>query len=126
MIKRLANRLLSSLRTLVLALFVLGVVVQPVAASMSEIHELSHDLVEHQTLAEHLKASASDADEDDAPGRLHALHHFSHCCGQLTAIMALPFQLALSPAASGLLATGESQARADTRVLAPFRPPITA
>lgn len=126
MTKRLANQLLSSLRTLVLALFVLGVIVQPVAASMSEIHELSHDPVEHQTLAEHLNVSASENDEDGAPGRLHVLHHFAHCCGQFTGIVAVTVELQLPPALSGLLLTGESLARSDSRALAPFRPPITA
>ncbi|MEO6226364.1 MAG: DUF2946 family protein [Thermomonas sp.] len=126
MTKHLANRLLSSLRTLVLALFVLGVVVQPVAASVSEIHELSHDPVEFQTLAEHLDLPASDADEGGGSEPLHALHHFAHCCGQFTAIITAVFELPLPPATDRLLVVGKSQMPIYTRALAPYRPPITA
>lgn len=126
MFNRIAKRLLSPLRTFVLALFVLGVIVQPVVASMSEIHELSHEPTGHQMLAEHLDPTEDDDGDAGSPGALHALHHFVHCCGQFTAIMTVAFDSPLPLAASGLLATGESQARSDTRALAPFRPPIAA
>lgn len=135
MITRLANVLLSALRTSVLALFMLGVVVQPVAVSMSEIHAFAHDMIdhdlaEHGLVAEQSLASqanvANVADENGASGALHALHHFAHCCGSFTAIMAIGFNLPSPPVASGLLAAGESQARTNTLELAPFRPPITA
>ncbi|MGV8922993.1 MAG: hypothetical protein ACOH1L_06550 [Thermomonas sp.] len=119
------------LRTSVLALFVLGTVVQPVAVSMSEIHALSHEsiehgLVAHQSLVEHSNVVASGVDEDGSSGALHALHHFAHCCGSFTAIMTAGFDLPLPPVAGGLLAAGESQARTNTLELAPYRPPITA
>lgn len=134
--KRLANRLSSMLRTSVLALFVLGMVVQPVAVSMGELHVLAHDTIEHglvengmvahQSHVEHSNKLASGTDEDGSSGALHALHHFAHCCGSFTVIMAVGFVLPSPPVASGLLAAGESQARTNTLELAPFRPPITA
>lgn len=138
MTNRLANRLLSVLRASVLALFVLGVVVQPVAASMSEIHELSHETIKHglaehgldahQSLAEHSSASTSDtvAVEDGASEALHALHHFAHCCGSFTGIMTARLDVPLPPVASRLMAVSESPARTNRLELAPFRPPITA
>ena len=134
--KRLANRLSSMLRTSVLALFVLGMIVQPVLVSMSELHALSHATIEHglvengtlahQSQVEHSNKMASGTDEQGSSGALHALHHFAHCCGSFTAIMSVGFVLPSPPAASGLLAAGESQARTNTLELAPFRPPITA
>lgn len=115
----------SVFRTLVLTLFVLGMVLQPVVVSMSEIHAFSHDPSGHQALAEHLRIPASGSDQDDGSGTSRVLHHFAHCCAQSAAMVPAAFVMSVPLVTSGALALGDTQTRTDTRTRAPFRPPIT-
>ena len=66
-------------------LLVLCVVSRPVLASLGEVHEIGHA---GSTTHEHVQDQAGDAGHDgSAPGEaLHALLHFAHCCGHVSAL----------------------------------------
>nr|WP_295378641.1 hypothetical protein [Pseudoxanthomonas sp.] len=79
------------MRLLALCVLLLGVVAQPVMASVGGIHELGHDGGLHS----HAQAPAhadEDGGDDDGSGRgtglLHALMHAMHCCGHAPAMPA--------------------------------------
>ena len=103
---------------------------QPVLATMGEIHELSHGLVEsHLHDADHASVAdevvAQGERDDGAAGALHALHHFAHCCGHSVVIPpVLGVPAAIAPDVP-LLALSVHQVTASP-LLAPFRPPIQA
>ena len=126
-------RLPLPLRVFVLALFALGLALQPVLASLGELHELAHDQADTHAHAVPAHPSDNDNDEPGAadsadPGRsgvLHSLMHLAHCCGSFTA--ALTAGLRVMPVALGAdtRALAESQIPLQSRALAPFRPPIS-
>lgn len=122
-------RLPFSLRVFVLALLALSMVLQPVVASMGEIHEFAHDPAEHSAQAGHPDLFADDSakqlSEGETPGTLHLLLHLAHCCGQSPAIAAPALLMPPPMSVAGSAATCEPQAPPDIRALAPFRPPTT-
>ena len=113
------------LRFPALALLVLAVLVNPVFATLGDLHESSqaeaghlHDVGKHEA---GVAAEGHDGDSD----LLHALMHASHCCGHLTGIVAgmqwLPLPLPTTDAPTHVLA-----ARPQHFAVNHFRPPITA
>src|SRR3546814_12447706 len=83
------RRLLPFLRVLALALFALGLVLQPVMAAVGEMHELAHDpsgTHSHDLHVDELNAELAAAGEQNQGGAktLHVLLHFSHCCRSAT------------------------------------------
>jgi len=79
------------MRLLALCVLLLGVIAQPVMASVGGVHELGHGGGLHS----HADAEADDqGDEDErggdesgkAGGLLHALMHATHCCGHAPAM----------------------------------------
>ena len=123
-------RLPFALRVFVLALFALSMLLQPVMASVSEIHQFTHTSVGHGAQAGHpgsiADESVDDPTEPGSAGTLHVLLHLAHCCGQSPA-MATP-ALVMPPPMSmvACAAAREPQAHPELRTLAPFRPPTTA
>lgn len=121
------------LRVFVLAVFALGLVMQPVVAALGELHELAHDpsgnhAVAHMDHADSLGDELSAAEESDPSpaGTTHSLMHHAHCCGQsvvaeLPAMRGVPVALG-----SARPALTEPQRPLQTPSLAPFRPPIPA
>jgi hypothetical protein len=107
-------------RGLMLAVLALGVLVQPVLGSVSELHALTHDAA-----GTHGSDATLTAGEDGSAGTLHVVHHFAHCCGH-----AMP--MATAPMVLPRICHTESAHLTDWRFvpsgrgLAPFRPPITA
>ena len=119
-------------RIFVLALFVLSLVLQPVLASMADVHATSHDPSgEHSHIYDAHSDTGAPADAsdrgDDAPSEgLHLLLHVAHCCGHF----ATPADPALLDVPIGMLVASavwrEPRLNRNMRRLAPFRPPITA
>lgn len=119
------------LRVLVLVLFALGLVLQPVFASIGELHELAHDPsgahapshTDHSDSTDD-QLSATETSDPSPTGTLHFLMHHAHCCGQ-SAMAALPavriVPIALNAACPAL---AEPQRLQQAPSLAPFRPPI--
>ena len=113
------------LRFPALALLVLAVLVNPVFATLGDLHESGqaeaghlHDVGQHE-------AGVAAEDHDGDSDLLHALMHASHCCGHLTGIVAdlhwLPLPLTATDAP-----VHESAARPLNLRVNHFRPPITA
>lgn len=122
------RRLSPLLRVLVLALFALGLVVQPVLAAAGEMHELAHDPSgkhSHNLHADELDAGVAAADEQDQGGAktLHVLLDFSHCCGASAATLPLLEPIPTVPA-SGRLAIAKAPIPLQARLTSPFKPPI--
>lgn len=136
------------LRLAVFALFAIGLALQPLLASIGELHELvAHAATEHAHFdvaptaaeqhapaidgaAEFTRAAASAASGDTAatssPDALHALLHFAHCCGH-TPAFALSAPIVVPLPIAALLPIMHASARVDRgRALTPFRPPIAA
>lgn len=119
----------SPLRALVLLALSLAMVLQPVLASVGEMHELAHDpsgMHSHELhpgdgVADF--ASTGEQDEEDS-STLHVLLHFAHCTGQATAAM-LPW-VGISATPATRPAMTQAQVVSQTRLFAPFRPPITS
>jgi hypothetical protein len=126
---QLTRRRRSLLHWLVSTCLVLAMIVQPVLASIGEMHELAHGLAEtHVSGDDHDDVRAELAAQGEAGDReattLHLVHHMAHCCGQ-TAAPAVSFDPAVLPEAEGPLAICAALERpADEPRLAPFRPPI--
>ena len=117
-------------RLLVLVLFALSMVLQPVLASVSEIHELAHDLVAGHVHVDHADETSADVapnGQDDGPAAaLHMLMHFAHCCGQSpAATVPATFAMPMRTAATAPPVRGPQRVTS-ARMLAPYRPPITA
>ncbi|MFT3668524.1 MAG: hypothetical protein QM795_08070 [Pseudoxanthomonas sp.] len=103
MTHRLIQRLSRVLRLPALAVLLLAVLVNPVFASLGDLHELGnggdhlHAVSDHGDAAEAHDHADGDAGEGDL---LHALMHASHCCGHLTAIVPAVFAMPGMPPAS--------------------------
>lgn len=79
------------MRLLALCVLLLGVVAQPVMASVGGIHELGHGagLHSHAQASAHADENERDGDESGkGTGLLHALMHAMHCCGHAPAMPA--------------------------------------
>lgn len=112
---------LSVHRWLMLVGLALSFVLQPMLASVGELHELAHDVVSaHGTVG----TDASEPEGDDA-GTLHQIHHLAHCCGNMVMAAVAPFALAAIDRDEPTN-QADSQFVPDGQWLAPFRPPITA
>ena len=111
-----------------LGLFALGVALQPVLASLGELHELAHDPTGGHAHVEHVDgASALDAidqQESEQAGTLHVLLHFAHCCGQ-SATLLPALQMGQVIAAATSLWVSTSRLPVPARSLAPYRPPLS-
>lgn len=128
MIRLRLHRWLPLLRFVVLGLFALGLVLQPVMAAAGEMHELTHDssgMHDHDLHADELDAELAATGEQDQGGAktMHVLLHFAHCCGATAAL--LP-GLKPIPAAStgGRLAIAKTPMPPQARLTSPFKPPI--
>lgn len=125
------HRSARNLRLIAYAILALSLLLRPVLASMSEIHELAHDptgshLDVSAGTGSHHHDEASEAGEGPQGSALHTLLHFAHCCGQVSATaVAISFEAThLTPEVRlyGPPAASVPLARWQT----PFRPPITA
>ena len=124
------RRWLPLLRVLVLGLFALGLVLQPVMAAVGEMHELAHDPSGshvHGQHADDLDAGLDAGDEQDEDGArtLHVLLHFAHCCGATAALVQLLGPVPSMPADASL-ATAMTPMAPQPRLSSPFKPPIFA
>ena len=112
---------LSVYRWLMLVGLALSLVLQPMLASVGELHELAHDVASaHGTVG----ADVSEREGDDA-GTLHQIHHLAHCCGHVVMVAVVSFALTTS-SRNEPTNQADSQFVPDGQWLAPFRPPITA
>lgn len=142
MIRARLHRLRILLRVSVQALMLLAVLVNPVLASIGDLHAAAHEASPDAALADghghdasdHARDTAHDADHGpdhdagtagDGGDLLHALMHAAHCCGHATALLPLqPFaRLATlaEPAPTSDVAAPRTSPRGDH-----FRPPILA
>lgn len=119
---------------LLLAAMALGLVLQPVLASIGELHAQAHDPTGSHPLAaqlDHPPAADGHDDHDDHPAGdedsdpLHALIHLAHCCGQSFATLPSPFLVTAHLLREPLPIDGP-QILAQGLPLAPFRPPIAS
>lgn len=122
------HRWLPFLRVLVLGLFALGLVFQPVFAAAAEMHELAHDpsgLHAHAQHADDVDVELTAAGEQDEEGAetLHVLLHFAHCCGAAAAMVAIPTSIPAMPL-TGRLAIAKASIPLPARLTSPFKPPI--
>ncbi|WP_460822888.1 hypothetical protein [Lysobacter olei] len=108
-------------RWLMLAALALSVILQPVLASISELHELTHDSASVHGSVD----SEAPGEENDTAGTLHVMHHFAHCCGHVVASSMAPL-VQTEVSQSEPLNLTDSQFLPIRRRLAPFRPPIAA
>lgn len=114
------------LRVLVLGLFALGLVVQPVMAAAGEMHELAHDpsgMHDHLLHAEDVEAELATTGEQDGAKTLHVLLHFAHCCGATAALLTVLKPVPVKPAPDRL-AIVKTAIRLPARLATPFKPPI--
>lgn len=122
-----SHRLLPLLRVFVLGLFAVALVLQPVLAAAGELHELAHDPSgghAHTLHADDVAKELADDAGDDA-ATLHTLLHFSHCCGAGAAVVPFMKPMALKPMRDQLLIP-QAHIPDQTRLSAPFKPPIFA
>lgn len=108
-------------RWLMLVALALSVILQPVLASISELHELTHDAASVHGSVE----SEAAGEEDGTAGALHVMHHFAHCCGHVVASSTAPLVQAEVGHSEPVNLSG-SRFVPIGRKLAPFRPPIAA
>lgn len=108
-----------TLRTLaLLALFALGLVMQPLGEALGELHE---HLAHGQDIAAHADAPHDLPGDDDAMA--HALSHVVHCCGHMLALPQVPpLSLSFRPDATAF--APESVAHATPHAARMLRPPI--
>lgn len=110
------------LRALVLALFALSLVVQPVLAAAGELHELAHDPSgQHAGIDTCDSASARDTDDDAT--MLHALLQCAHCCGSGAAMVPL-FKSVAGNVGADVVAGTAFLILPAARLPGPFKPPI--
>ena len=120
------HRLPLALRVFVTVLLALGMVLQPVMASMAEAHELAHDPTGGHAHVERADALADElaVDEDEgAAVTLHMLLDFAHCCGQSTSLIPALQVMNLVPAAERPL-LDRQPLPLHPRTFTPYRPPI--
>lgn len=121
------SRLTTTLRAFVLALFVLGLVVQPVFASLGELHELAHDpsgLHSHSLQSDHSTMASRGPRADARAATLHVLLHFAHCCTQSSVVMTTGLALLTGVPAASQPTERRAQVVLPARPMALFRPPI--
>ncbi|HUH90548.1 MAG TPA: hypothetical protein VLZ76_07825 [Lysobacter sp.] len=123
--------LITVLRVFVLALFVSGLVVQPVLASLGELHELAHDpsgLHSHSVQSDHsAMPSILSSQQPQAAARtatLHMLLHFAHCCAQSSVVMTTGLAFVAGVPTASQPTEQRAQVVLPTRPMALFRPPI--
>ncbi len=114
------------MRLLALCVLLLGVIAQPVMASVGGVHELGHGGGLHS----HADADTQ-SDEDErgggesgkAGGLLHALMHATHCCGHAPAmpVAAATWQPLAPPDATPFLHDAPAPTHRGDKLL---RPPI--
>lgn len=128
MVRLRPRRWLPLLRVIVLGLAALGLVLQPVMATVGEMHELAHDpsgMHSHDLHAEELDAELAAAGEQDQGGAktLHVLLHFAHCCGATAALLPVLEPIPPIPA-PGRLAIRKAPIPPAAHLPSPFKPPI--
>lgn len=128
MVRLRSRRWLAHLRVLVLGLVGLGLVLQPVMATIGEVHEWAHDVQgehEHDPKAGELASDLVVLGEQGEAGvaTLFVLLHFAHCCGATAALPPL-----LEPVTAILVPDRPAMATVAARPAAPqpspFKPPI--
>jgi len=128
MTHRLIQRLSRVLRLPALAVLLLAVLVNPVFASLGDLHELGSGEAHLHVVGEHPDNAPGhdhDHDEVDQGDLLHALMHASHCCGHLTAIVPAAFAVpGMPPASTAPLA--DPVPVPPSRPASLLRPPIVA
>lgn len=127
MMRRPSHR--SLMHWLLLVALLLGGVFQPMLAAVGELHELTHGLSEqHLHDGGDVRTELAHADEsgDRTAGTLHLIHHFAHCCGQVSAMLAPVIDAPLTVHAPLPIRPWTAQRVATEPALAPFRPPIRA
>lgn len=104
----------------------IGLAVQPMLASIGELHELAHDPAGSHGYAVDADASATApvADQSDSVGTLHILLEFAHCCGQSTTQAPSALMLTEQYPPGLTLPIVEAQTVPGAHARAPFRPPI--
>lgn len=122
-----------------LALLVLGMVVNPALASLGGIHALDHTTQAdtsqdaanggHSHLDDHahpqlLDGGNQDATGDEDEGGLHSLMHLSHGCATSTVLTGAPL-LELVPLESTVASRTTAPLAPLKRISEPFRPPIS-
>lgn len=122
------RRCLPLLRVLVLGLFALGLVLQPVMAAVGEMHELAHDpsgMHGHDVHADEIDMELAASGEQDQGGAktLHVLLHFAHCCGATVALLTV-FEPIPAIRAHDRLTIARAPIPPEVRLPSPFKPPI--
>ncbi|TBR14327.1 MAG: hypothetical protein EPO46_00970 [Lysobacter sp.] len=129
MTARLPRRFASTIRLLAFVLFALALLVRPMVDSVSELHEFTHG--GHGNIERSIgggqspSASKASTAEGKQASTLHSLLNFAHCCGTtMAALPATAFQQ-LSELHADAPTHVPQAAHRVTRLINPFRPPIT-
>lgn len=115
------------LRVFALGLLALGLVMQPVLASLGELHEIAHDPTGTHALTVHAD-QAADISQDEVPQEqpgsvLHALIH-AHCCAPSSLAWLPAIDLIAGPSSADVVLIPRPQVLSQPLLPAPFRPPI--
>ena len=129
MIRLRPHRWLPFLRVLVLGLFALGLVLQPVMATAGEMHELAHDPSGMHGHALHsddggAELIAAGEPSEDGAETLHVLLHFAHCCGGAAAALLPALKPIPAMPLTGRLPVAKTSIPLQARLTSPFKPPI--
>ena len=89
----------SVFRLLILGLLMVGVSAKPMLALAAELHESGHASSAGQVGHFH-DESPEPVEPSDATDPWHVLMHFSHCCGQIPALLPLLYLESITPVAT--------------------------
>ena len=101
-----------------LAALALSLILQPVLASVGELHALSHDAA-----TPHDGTMDTGSTDEEGAGTLHVIHHLAHCCGHVVVFPVAPM-MAIAISHNEPVDLPGIPPVAGGRWLAPFRPPI--
>lgn len=125
------QRLLATLRMLMLALFVLGGMAQQAFGTAGELHEFTVHADSAAGHSSHFTPHphdevAMDSEDTEAQDPAHLLLHYAHCCGHTAGLQGgEPPRLGIQPVAAALPAA-MTRSIVPSPAATPFRPPIPA
>ena len=107
-----------------LCLLMAGVLAKPMLGFAAELHESGHAQAAGQ-VGHFDEESPNPADPSHATDAWHALMHYSHCCGQIPALLPLIYLGSVTPVATEPMPRLSAEFQPTFHPVA-LRPPISA